>query len=231
MNFPLEFSLLEHRFPARQKFARKTASDRKMIRYMAIFCGLLALSWPLSAAPAQQSSSQQPAAQSAPPAQAKPAATDPPPPKEDSLAEAARKAKEKKATTTKKVYTEDDLSGMKGPGVSVVGETPKTGTRRQSTPTPDGGDNKEQYWRDRARQLLDAIADTDQQVAQKQDEIKKFGTGGFDVQTGMKDNIAYINDRTGQLNSLQKHKADLQKQLDDLQEEGRKAGASPSWFR
>jgi hypothetical protein len=238
MNFPLESSLLEHPFPTRQKFARQTASGCKMTRNLAIFCGALALSWPFagsaqSSSSSQQSSSQQPATQSPPPAQAKPAATDPPPPKEDSLAEAARKVKEKKTTTTKKVYTEDDLSGMKGPGVSVVGETPKTGTRRPRTTDPDGGggDNNEQYWRDRARQLLDAIADTDQQIAQKQDEIKKFGNGGFDVQTGMKDNIAYINDRTGQLNSLQKRKADLQKQLDDLQEEGRKAGASPSWFR
>ena len=228
MNFPLESSLLEHPLPARQ-----TARDRKMVRNMAMVCGLLALSWPFAIASAQSStSSQQPVAQSTPPAQAKPAATEPPPPKEDSLAEAARKAKEKKAATAKaKVYTEDDLSGMKGTDVSVVGETPKTGTRRQTTTSPDGGDNNEQYWRDRARQLLDAIAGTDQLIAQKQDEIKKFGNGGFDVQTGMKDNIAYINDRTGQLNSLQKRKADLQKQLDDLQEEGRKAGASPSWFR
>ena len=95
----------------------------------------------------------------------------------------------------------------------------------------DGGENNEEYWREKARQILDAIADTDQQIAQKQDEIKKYGNGGFDVTTGMKDNIAYINDRTGQLKSLEKRKADLQKQLDELQEEGRKAGASPSWFR
>jgi hypothetical protein len=30
---------------------------------------------------------------------------------------------------------------------------------------------------------------------------------------------------------LQKRKADLEKKLDDLQEEGRKAEASPAWFR
>jgi hypothetical protein len=180
------------------------------------------------------SSSEPPATQAQPPAQVKPAATDQPPSKEDSLAEAARKAKEKKpATARPKVYTEDDLSGMKGHGVSVVGETPKTGTRQPRPTYPDGGggENNEENWRGMARQILDAIADTDQQIAQKQDEIKKFGNGGFDVTTGMKDNIAYINDRTGQLKSLEKRKADLLKQLDDLQEQGRKAGASPSWFR
>jgi hypothetical protein len=30
---------------------------------------------------------------------------------------------------------------------------------------------------------------------------------------------------------LEQHKVDLQKQLDDLADEGRKAGAPASWFR
>ncbi len=88
-----------------------------------------------------------------------------------------------------------------------------------------------QYWRARSRQILDAIAQTDERIAQKKDEIKKFGSGGFDVTTGMKDNIAYIHDRNAQLKELEKRKADLQKQLDDLQDEGRQAGAPASWFR
>jgi len=32
-------------------------------------------------------------------------------------------------------------------------------------------------WRDRARQFLDAIAQTDEQIAQKKEEIRKFGSG------------------------------------------------------
>ena len=51
------------------------------------------------------------------------------------------------------------------------------------------------------------------------------------ITTGMKDNIAYIQDRNAQLQELEKHKADLQKQLDELQDEGRKVGAPSSWFR
>ena len=47
----------------------------------------------------------------------------------------------------------------------------------------------------------------------------------------MKDNIAYVHDRNGQIQDLQKKKADLQKQLDELAEEGRKAGAQPAWLR
>ncbi len=51
------------------------------------------------------------------------------------------------------------------------------------------------------------------------------------ITTGMKDNIAYIQDRNAQLQELEKHKADPQKQLDELQDEGRKVGAPSSWFR
>jgi len=218
-----------------------TTRYRNMWRYQRTLCGLLAMTWPLAAAFAQSSSSspqsssrQSSSAQARPPSQAQPATPDQPPQKEDSLAEAARKAKAKKLAAAKsKVYTEDDLSGLKGPGVSVVGDAPKKGARRARPTDPggDGGENSEEYWRGRARQILDAIAQTDEQITQKREEIKKFGSGGFDVTTGMKDNIAYINDRNGQLKDLEKRKADLEKQLDELQDEGRKAGASPAWFR
>jgi hypothetical protein len=199
------------------------------------------MAWPLAAFAQSSSSSSQPSSSSSPqstaepktPSQAQPATLDPPPQKEDSPAEAARKAKAKKPAAAKaKVYTEDDLSGMKGPGVSVVGEAPRKNTRRGQPTDPDEDPaNSEQYWRGRARQILDAIAQTDVQIGQKKDEIKKFGSGGFDVTTGMKDNIAYIHDRNAQLKELENRKADLQKQLDELQDEGRQAGAPASWFR
>jgi hypothetical protein len=189
---------------------------------------------PLAAfAQSTSSSSPQSTAEPKTPSQVQPATLDPPPQKEDSLAETARKAKAKKPPAAKgKVYTEDDLSGMKGPGVSVVGEAPRKGARRGQPSNPDEDPaNSEQYWRGRARQILDAIAQTDDQITQKKDEIKKFGSGGFDVTTGMKDNIAYIHDRNAQLKELENRKADLQKQLDELQDEGRQAGAPASWFR
>jgi len=94
-----------------------------------------------------------------------------------------------------------------------------------------GGENSEEYWRGRAQEILGQIVAVDQAIASMKDDIKKYGSGGFDVTTGMKDNIAYINDRNGQLKNLEKRKADLEKQLDELQDEGRKAGAPASWFR
>jgi outer membrane murein-binding lipoprotein Lpp len=47
----------------------------------------------------------------------------------------------------------------------------------------------------------------------------------------MKNNVAYIEDRNGQVKELEKRKADLEKKLDQLAEQGRKAGADPAWFR
>ncbi len=241
MNFPLKLGAPNGPFPALQKFSVVTARTPSFGRYQKMFCGLLAMTWPLAAAfsqsppsPQHPSSSwqQSPSQQSS--AQAQPAIPGQPPQKEDSLAEAARKAKAKKPTAAKgKVYTEDDLSGMKGPGVSVVGEAPKKGTHRARPADPDGegGENNEEYWRGRAQEILGQIAAADEAMARMKDDIKKYGNGGFDVTTGMKDNIAYINDRNGQLKDLEKRKVDLQKQLDELQDEGRKAGAPASWFR
>jgi hypothetical protein len=207
-----------------------------------ILCGLLVLACPCARAFAQSSSSsdqsssppQQSSAPAQTPSQAQPAAIDPPPAKQDSLAEAARKAKANKPAPAKgKVYTEDDLKGMKGPGVSVIGDAPRKGQRGAQPPDPDddNGANVEAAWRARAQQFLDAIAQTDEQIAQKKEEIKKFGSGGFDVTTGMKNNVAYINDRNAQLKQLEARKADLEKQFEELQDEGRKAGVPSSWFR
>ena len=128
------------------------------------------------------------------------------------------------------MYTEEDLAGMNGRGISVEGEEPKKGAMSLE-PDRAARDNKEEYWRGREREILGQIAAVDESIAQKKEEIKKFGNGGFDVATGMKENVAYIRDRNGQLQRLEKQKADLEKKLDDLQEEGRKAGASPAWFR
>ena len=169
---------------------------------------------------------QQPQAQSQPQEQPKASPDD----KTDSVAEAARKAKEKKAAGKAKVFTDDDLSGKKG-GVSVVGNEGKR--KRTPTANPDGDNepNGEDYWRSRSQPILDEIAATDERIEQIKDDIKKYGNGGFDVQSGRQQNVAYIEDRNGQIQVLQKHKASLQKQLEDLEEEGRKAGAPPAWFR
>jgi len=236
MNLSLQSWTLDELFPVRRQFTCGCARAHKTAVFQKALCGLLLLSWPATASFAQASSPSQssPSSQSAAapsPSQAQPASSRQPPQKEDSPAEAARRARANKPPTAKgKVYTEEDLAGMNGHGVSVVGEAPKKGARSKE-PNGAAGENKEEYWRGRAQEILGEIAAADEAISEKKEEIKKFGSGGFDVTTGMKDNIAYIRDRNYQLQKLEKRKANLEKKLDDLQEEGRKAGASPAWFR
>jgi hypothetical protein len=130
-----------------------------------------------------------------------------------------------------------NLSGMRGNGVSVVGDEKPAGAgaKRADGKTKPGvvamSGQDEEYWRGKARAILDAIAATDQEIAKTKDEIKKYGTDGFDATSGLKDNIIYIDNRGSKVQQLEKRKADLEKRLDQLAEEGRKAGAEPAWFR
>src|SRR2546430_13222158 len=196
MNLPLKRGAPNGPFRALQKFSLVTARTPSFGRYQKIFCALLAMTWPLAAAFSQSPSSpqhpssswqQSPSQQSS--AQAQPATPAQPPQKEDTLAEAARKAKAKKPTAAKgKVYTEDDLSGMKGPGVSVVGEAPKKGTHRARPPDPNGdvGENTDDYWRGRAQEILGQIAAADEAMARMKAATRKKGKAGFDGATGGK---------------------------------------------
>ena len=205
----------------------------KLVRIL--LCTAMPLVWPAASLPARpQSSSQQspPPQQSQSSSQPQSQATSPAQSKDPSAGDAAKKT-DKDKPKPKKVYTEDDLSGIGKSGVSVVGSDSRKTSRRARTDDSNGGyaPNSEEYWRSRSQPLLDAIAATDQQIDQLKEDIKKYGSGGFDVQSGRQNNIAYIEDRNGQIQTLQKRKADLQKQLEDLEEEGRKAGAQPAWFR
>jgi hypothetical protein len=188
----------------------------------------LSMAWPVAVAFCQSPSSQQ--SQPSQQAQSQPQ----PPPKEESVADAAKKQKDK--PKVKKVLTEDDLSGKSG-GVSVVGDSnagaagkkDATGKDNNSVIPMSGQD--EAYWRGKAQPILDAIAATDQEIAKTKEDIKKYGGDGFDVTSGLKQDIIYIDNRNARVQQLEKRKANLQAQLDALQEEGRKAGASPAWFR
>jgi len=199
-----------------------------------ILCAFLAVLWPAAAALGQShqdssQSSQQPASQTQ---------SQPEQKKSEAGGDVTKKSEKEKAKP-KKVYTEEDLSGMRGNDVSIVGsEKPAGGAagaknadgKTKTGVVPMSG-RDEAYWRGKARVLLDQIAATEQQIAKLKDDIRKYGTGGFDVTTGMKNNVAYIEDRNGQVKELERKKADLEKKVDQLQEEGRKAGAEPAWFR
>jgi hypothetical protein len=201
-------------------------------RLKTILWALPVLMWPAAFAFGQPQSDAPPASQSS---QQSPSQTQSQPPqKQESAPDAAKKAEKEKAKP-KKVYTEEDLTGLRGNAVSVVGddkptgaggaETSKANEKTKAAVVPMSGQDEE-YWRGKARGLLDRIAATEQRIEAKKEEIKKLGSAGFDLTTGMKDSIAYIHDRNAQLQELEKHKADLQKQLDELQDQGRKVGGA-----
>jgi DNA repair exonuclease SbcCD ATPase subunit len=174
----------------------------------------------------------------------------PQPEKKADAAAGGVQTSEKEKPKRKKVYTEDDLFSMGGGGISVVGDATTTASKAGAAVTGTGskedakgaagktGSNivpmsgeDEAYWRGKAKQLLDAIASTDQEIEKTKADIKKYGAEGFDATSGFKDNVIYIDNRNSRLEELQKRKADLEQKLDQLQEDGRKAGAPPDWFR
>jgi chromosome segregation ATPase len=152
----------------------------------------------------------------------------------------ARKAKAKKNKPSK-VYTEEDLAQMRSGSVSVVGQdggegngSPETSNYAGDSKTQDkgnGGKNGEAYWRGKARKLQEQIAAVDQEIEKMKQEIKTSGGSGFDAASSLQQNVIYINDRNGRLKRLEDKKAKLMEQMAQLQEEGRKAGADPGWFR
>jgi hypothetical protein len=161
--------------------------------------------------------------------------------KDDSKVDAAKKT-EKEKPKVKKVYTEEDLSNMRG-GVSVVGDSNPAATnsngagaagakgpagKAEGGVVPMSGQD-EKYWRGKAKEFLDEITAMDQEIAKTKDEIKKYGADGFDAASRL--GIIYIDNRASKVQQLEKRKSELEKKLDQLQEDGRKAGAAPDWFR
>jgi len=205
---------------------------------VAVCLGVMALALAMFLGPAmsqQQQPSQPPPA--TPPAQTSPAQ---PPPKEDPLVEAARKAKEKKAKSEpRKVYTDDDLEKNKGTGVFVLGQEASDGASKEekkseleSAPGKAASAAKgEAYWRGRARKIREQMEAVDKQIDKVREEIKTGGSSGFSTKTSPNESVIYIHDRNAQLKQLEQRRAGLQKQMDDLMEEGRRAGADPGWFR
>jgi hypothetical protein len=157
----------------------------------------------------------------------------------DSVAEAARKMKaDKTKPAPKKVITDDDLSSIKGNGVSVVGDegagpedeksqADKSGGAAQGKP----GVKDEAYWRARAKPIRDQLAAVDEEIQKTQDEIKKGGGAGFDAQSGLNQNVIFFEDRNTKLKKLEEKKAQLQKQMEALEDEARKEGVPSGWLR
>ena len=140
-------------------------------------------------------------------------------------------------SSPKKVYTNDDLRAMRGSGgVSVVGNS-RQGTKAGQTATSEP--KNEQYWRNRARNLRNQMAEVDRQIAQLEAANQNTGSGAGNTNgQNPPPPIAYTvgaharalsgNPR---LQRLEARKAQIQEQMDQLEEDARKAGVPAGWLR
>jgi hypothetical protein len=219
---------------------------------VALLAVLFLILWPAgsamaqsNAAPAQsstasQSQSQaqsQPASQSAPPAQSAQDAQTDSATQPQSLGDAARKANaQKDKPKSKHVYTDDDVSSIGGT-ISVVGNgssargSADNANSGAGNATQSSASKDEAYWRQRADAIKGEIADVDRQIDAKKDEIAKAGATSFDPSAGLSQGVIIIHDRNAELKELEDRKQSLENQLDELADEGRKAGADSGWFR
>ena len=161
----------------------------------------------------------------------------------DSVADAARKAKAassanaQDSSAQKKVYTNEDLRGMDRSDVSVVGSGKAPAKTGQ---TASNGPKDEQYWRNRMQKLRDEMAQVDRQIAQiesaNQDQHAAAG-GSNGSNPPPPPPSAYTvtaharGGNTPQLEKLKERKAQIQQQIDQLEEEARKANVPPGWLR
>jgi hypothetical protein len=184
-----------------------------------------------AAAPTQQSSAQAPPESQPPaPGTSQTISGDQTP----SLADAARKAKANQdKPKAKKVYTDDNLSSVGGT-ISVVGDKSSgrsNGNSYTNDPAASGSGKSEAYWRQRASAIKNEIASTDQKIADVKAEIAKQGAASFDPSAGLAQGVIVIHDRNAEVKQLEDQKQSLERQLDDLADEIRKASGDSGWAR
>jgi len=194
---------------------------------------------PTQSAPAAKppaSNATQPAAATA--AQTEPQMQDQSAPAAESLGEAARRARAQKTQASKpKVFNDDSVSTLSGHGVSVVGGgnsgsgSPSGANSYAGAPASAAGNNQEAYWRGRANEIRRQMAACDQKISEIQDEIAKHGAVSVDPMSGAQAGVIFVEDRNAQIQQVQKQKDGYERQLEELAEEGRKAGADSGWFR
>jgi hypothetical protein len=150
----------------------------------------------------------------------------------ESLGQLAREQRARKGKSGQvKVYTEEDLSRLRAVSVSIVGpknpvelapENPNTESKSRSNPSAKLEKPDEKYWRERFRGLQDRMNALDLKIKSVKDDIARYESGNLNP---LPTEVWFP------LPELSKEKEELQKQIDLLQEEGRKAGAPSGWFR
>jgi hypothetical protein len=158
----------------------------------------------------------------------------------ESVADAARKAREQKAKDTgkpAKVYTDDDVSDLKGT-ISVVGpasdaDAAKTAdTQSAADKAPSDKNGGEAYWRGKFADARKALSEDARELDIEQREFNLKQTQYYsdpNVALREQNDRKDLNDTQAKIDEL-KAKVDKDKQaIADLEEQLRKAGGDPSW--
>lgn len=153
-----------------------------------------------------------------------------------SVADAARKAREQQKTQPKsaKVYTDEDLSNLKGQ-ISIVGSEPTTqseGAAETAQPGAAPAPKDEAYWRKRFADARRALADDQREadVLQREYGLKQMQfypnpNVALQQQYSRKD----LDDTLAELNAKKQDVEKDQQTISDLQDDLRKSGGEPGW--
>jgi len=158
-----------------------------------------------------------------------------------SLGDVARKeaARRKKVAKPGKVYTNDDVGGTPTTSTSAQAPTPSDPSAAAAQPKPeekpaeDGPKKDEAYWRTRIREARGGL----DRAKMFQDALQSRINGlsaDFAARDDPAQRAALSADRQkalAELDRVKKEIADFEKQLRDIEDEGRKAGVPPGWLR
>jgi chromosome segregation ATPase len=162
----------------------------------------------------------------------------------DAVADAARKAREQKKNEpkAKKVYTDDDISPRKEApasaaqpaGAQATAGTGQTGTTAQTPATSNDNENSEAAWRKRFAAQRAKIAKAQEELDILQRELEKSQVQYYsDPQKAMNQQLTRkdVNDKTAKIAEKKQELAKLQSEMDDMEDQLRKAGGDPGWAR
>jgi hypothetical protein len=159
---------------------------------------------------------------------------------QDSVVDAARKAREQQKAGQKaaKVYTNDDLSHLKG-DVSVVGQAPAApstaaapGEKTPAATAPESGPQDELYWRRKFADARKKVADDSKELDIMQREYNlKLQQFYADPNAALREQYDRkdLDDTKVKINEK---KADVERDkqaISDLEDALRKSGGDPGW--
>ena len=188
----------------------------------------LAASLSYAAQSPDSASSQSAPAKPAPAAPAAPGSQTP-----DTKAAAPDKDASKDKKKPKKVWTNDEVSSIKG-NVSVVGSaapaSSATPTAKPGDNSPSGDTREKQIarYRDQIRPLRQQLETTEKQLSDMRNFKGENSSSSGGINMSQNYSMTPVEDQVKQLEAKRK---DLQKQIDAIEDEARKNGVEPGELR